>query len=415
MKILVYGLNFSPELTGVGKYSGEMAVWLAQRDVRVDVVTAPPYYPSWSLGEGYRPARYYAESLPGEHGTGVVIRCPLWLPKRLSGAKRLLHLASFTISSLPVFLWLLLSRRPDMVFVVAPSLMYAAPAAVLCKILRLRSWLHIQDFEVDAAFGLNMLQSSGVRSLALRVERLTLQLYSKVSTISFRMLELLGAKGVCATRSVLFPNWVDTSLIKPHHGENEYRTRFNVSREHCLCLYSGNLGEKQGLEVVIEAARMLTGSPSIQFLISGEGSAKSSLQALAADLPNTHWLELQPLERLSELLGCADIHLLPQRDGTADLVMPSKLSGMLASGRPVIGAARADTELGMVLSDVGVRVDPADAGGMAQAILALSKDPVKRCAMGKRSREYSESKFGKSHILSKLLGEMDSLVQGSAR
>jgi colanic acid biosynthesis glycosyl transferase WcaI len=414
VKILIYGLNFSPELTGVGKYSGEMAVWLAQHNVRVDVVTAPPYYPSWTLGEGYKAGRYARESLPGYEEMGLVVRCPLWLPKKLSGLKRLIHLASFTLSSLPVFLWMLISRRPDMVFVVAPSMMYAAPAALLAKLLRLRSWLHIQDFEVDAAFGLNMLKSAKLRSFVLAVERATLNMFCKVSTISMRMLELLQTKGVSRAQSVLFPNWVDTSLIQPHEGANKYRDRFGIAKQQCLCLYSGNLGEKQGLEVIVEAAKVLANNPSIQFLISGEGSAKTGLQSLAQGLNNIHWLELQPLERLSELLGSADIHLLPQRDGAADLVMPSKLSGMLASGRPVIGAARAETELGMVLKEVGVRIEPADAVAMAGAIQELSEDPARRNLLGRRSRDYSEKSLGKNSILLKLLGDMKSLVYPSA-
>src|ERR1039457_2732753 len=112
LKILVYGLNFSPELTGVGKYTGEMAEWLAVRGHEVRVVTAPPYYPHWKVGSGYRAGWYETEHWGGSR----VWRCPLWIPAKPGGIKRLVHLASFAFSSFPVMLGQAL-WRPDVVWV----------------------------------------------------------------------------------------------------------------------------------------------------------------------------------------------------------------------------------------------------------------------------------------------------------
>ena len=103
MRIVIYGINYSPELTGIGKYSGEMAEWLASRGHEVRVVTAPPYYPQWRIREGFsniwsKEEKSYTD-LTFNNGSGVLVyRCPLWVPEQPSGFKRLLHLASFAFS-----------------------------------------------------------------------------------------------------------------------------------------------------------------------------------------------------------------------------------------------------------------------------------------------------------------------------
>ena len=113
MRILIYGINFSPELTGIGKYTGEMAAWLAARGHEVRVVTAPPYYPDWQVWAGFSAWQYQLADETG--GRLRVVRCPLWVPARPSGLTRLLHLASFALSSLPVLLWQW-RWRPEVVF-----------------------------------------------------------------------------------------------------------------------------------------------------------------------------------------------------------------------------------------------------------------------------------------------------------
>ena len=117
MKILVYGINYSPELTGIGKYTGEMVEWLAAQGHEVRVITAPPYYPQWQVGENYSAWRYKREE-----GAATVWRCPLYVPKQPSTLKRLLHLGSFAVSS---FFPLMAQRRwkPDRI-----CLLYTSPS-----------------------------------------------------------------------------------------------------------------------------------------------------------------------------------------------------------------------------------------------------------------------------------------------
>ena len=139
---------------------------------------------------------------------------------------------------------------------------------------------------------------------------------------------------------------------------SRYRDELTISDEVCVALYSSNMGEKQGLEIVLEVARQLQHEPDLLFVLCGEGAARERLMKLGAGLGNVRWLPLQPAERLNELLNLADVHLLPQRSDAADLVMPSKLTGMLLSGRVVLATAEAGTQVARMVSPCGKVVKP---------------------------------------------------------
>lgn len=394
MKILLYGINFAPELTGIGKYTGEMAVWLAKAGHDVRVVTAPPYYPDWRVAKDYRASRYMHEVWEGVR----VWRAPLWVPARPSGLKRLLHLASFALSSLPVMLRQLL-WRPDVVWVVEPPLVCAPTALCVARLVRARAWLHIQDYEVDAAFSLGLLKGSFARRLVTGLERWLMRRFDQVSTISDSMMKHALAKGVDADRLVQCPNWIDLSRIFPLAGPSSYRAELNIPATSVVALYSGNMGNKQGLEILADAARLLSDEPNLVFVFCGNGAGRADLEKLSKGLSNVRFLDLQPTERLNDLLGLADIHLLPQRADAADLVMPSKLTGMLASGRAVVATAHAETELGRVVAKCSVITTPGDAEAFANAVRALARDACRRHALGKAGREYAELKLNIAHIL----------------
>lgn len=394
MKLLIYGINFAPEPTGTGKYSGEMASWLAGRGHEVVVVTAPPYYPAWRVDKGYSAWRYRRESIDGVR----VWRCPLWVPARPSGLTRIVHLASFAAASLPVIL-LLGFRRPDVVLVIEPALA-CAPGALLATCLGgAKAWLHVQDFEIDAAFGLGQVKSDWGRTVLTTLERWLMRRFHRVSTISVRMLERLVTKAVSKERCVLFPNWVDTGAIYPLGRPSVFREELGIDSHDVVVLYAGNMGEKQGLEIVIDAARLLGQQGGLRFVMCGNGAAYERLRTLGVGLQNLHWLPLQPVDRLNELLNLADIHLLPQRADAADLVMPSKLTGILASGRPVVATARPGTEVWSVVEGRGVSVPPGNASAFAEAIRALAVDVPRRASLGAAGRRYAEEILAQDVVL----------------
>ncbi|MDT0496372.1 glycosyltransferase WbuB [Algiphilus sp. W345] len=405
MRILVYGLNFFPELTGVGKYTGEMVQALVSAGHDVRVVTAPPYYPEWVVPLPHTSRRYY---MGNELGCAVY-RCPLWVPVNPGGGKRLVHLASFAVSSLPIALrqvfW-----KPDVVWTVEPSLLTAPIAAVVAKLSGAASWIHIQDFEIDAAFGLGLLRGATLQRIVLVMERMLLRRFDRVSTISNRMLERAAKKGVAPSKLTLFPNWVDTAAVRPLEGFSPYRRELGIPAESVVALYSGNMGEKQGLEILGDTARRLSGRSDIRFVFCGGGSGRSALERQCAGLSNVQFLPLQSMDRFNDLLGLADIHLLPQRADAADLVMPSKLTGMLASGRAVLATAVESTELAKAVSGRGVVVPPGDVERFSAALTELASDSVRRAELGRCARQYAEDALGREAVLGRFVEELATLA-----
>jgi colanic acid biosynthesis glycosyl transferase WcaI len=392
--VLLYGINFTPELTGCGKYTGEMAAWLAARGTEITVVTAPPYYPAWRVDAPYSSHLYRSETSERVE----IVRCPLFVPRRPTGLKRVLHLLSFACTSLPVLLWLALRRRPDVIVAIEPPFLGAPAAWLAARLTGARAWLHVQDFELDAAFDLGLLRSQTLRRLVLRAESALLRRFDRVTTISERMRARLRSKGVAPARAQLFPNWVDLEQIRPLEPRPR---RQGFHTEDVIVLYSGNMGKKQGLETLIEAARIVatTGYERIQFVLCGDGVARAELKAAAQDLPNVTFAPLVPLERLNDLLNFADIHVLPQRADAEDLVFPSKLTNMLASGRPVVATARLGTQVATVLDGCGVVVPPGSPAALAVALSDLAADDRRRSELGAEARRVAERLWDKDSVL----------------
>lgn len=409
MRIVIYSIFYKPDLTGVGKYTGEMAEWLVTRGHEVHIVTAPPFYPQWKVSANYRSWLYRHETMSGVS----VWRCPLWVPGQPSGLKRIIHLVSFAIFSFPLML-LKVFWRPDVVIVVEPPLFCAPVSLIVSWLCRARSWLHVQDFEVDAAFDLGILLSPRLRHRVLAVERWLMGKFDRVSTISDQMMVRLGSKGTQSERRVLFPNWVDINHIYPIKSTSAFRQQLGISVTSTVFLYSGNMGEKQGLEIVIEAARRLVDFENIVFVMCGHGAVYGHLRELASGLTNIYWLALQPLDRLNELLNMADIHLLPQRADATDLVMPSKLTGMLASGRPVLATAFEGAQIAEVLDSTGVIVPPENIDLFVSAMMSLVENDQQRQQLGNNAREYAVENLGRDAILARFEESLQKCVSDSS-
>jgi colanic acid biosynthesis glycosyl transferase WcaI len=273
----------------------------------------------------------------------------------------------------------------------------------------------MQDFEVEAAFDLGLLATARGwhRRLALAAERVVLKSFARVSTISHRMEKRLRVKGVADERIVSFPNWVDTAEIHPLEGPNPYRDELALSPDSVVALYAGNFGEKQGVETLLDVARRLRDGDAMErrivIVLCGDGAARHDIHRLAERLENVRVLPLQPKERFNQLLNLADIHLLPQRVGAADLVMPSKLGGMLASGRPVVAAAAAGTQVADEVVGRGIVVPPEDAAAMAAAVSRLARDPVERARLGAAARAYAVEAWDRERILLRFESQLEAL------
>ncbi|HBI11856.1 MAG TPA: colanic acid biosynthesis glycosyltransferase WcaI [Franconibacter pulveris] len=405
MKILVYGINYSPELTGIGKYTGEMVEWMAREGHEVRVITAPPYYPQWQVGENYSAWRYRKEQ-----GAATVWRCPLYVPKQPSTLKRLIHLGSFAVSS---FFPLLAQRswKPDRIIGVVPTLFCTPGMRLLAKLSGAKTLLHIQDYEVDAMLGLGMAGKGNggkIARLATRFERSGLHNVDNVSTISRSMMNKAREKGVPEERVIFFPNWSEVSRFRDVTQEEAatLRQQLGLPADKKIILYSGNIGEKQGLETAIEAADRLKDKPW-EFVIVGQGGGKARLEKMAAErgLSNVRFFPLQPYDALPALLKMADCHLVIQKRGAADAVLPSKLTNILAVGGNAVITAENDTELGQLCQNypgIAVCVEPESTPALAQGIEACLGLPKFNTV----AREYAERTLEKENVLSQFIADI---------
>jgi colanic acid biosynthesis glycosyl transferase WcaI len=407
MKITLVSLNYSPELTGIGKYNGEMLPWFAEQGDQVSALCAPPYYPEWQIHSGFSGKRF-ATSV--KNGVSVT-RCPTYVPAQPTTVKRLIHLASFAFSS-SVALFGRLFKKPDVVLVVEPTLFCVPSVLLFCKLTGAKSVLHIQDYEVDAMFGLGMAGKAGFLSkFAFSVERWLMRRFDAVSTISYSMMAKAQEKGVEPSRLVFFPNWSDTSFVHPDVGGSSLRKTWGVDESQKVVLYAGNIGAKQGLELVMEAASLYISRPEVKFFMVGSGAYVDELKRMVVDrnLTNVEFKPLQAWEDVPAMLAMADVHLVVQRKGAADAVLPSKLTNILSAGGNAVITAEADTELGRLVDEypgIYTAVEPEDVNAFCAGLdIELAKSGVNHVA-----RDYAEKNLNKEAILSRFRDDLKNLI-----
>ncbi|WP_066558273.1 WcaI family glycosyltransferase [Croceicoccus bisphenolivorans] len=393
MQILIVGLNYAPEPIGIGPYTTGLAEGLVARGHTVQVIAGLPYYPQWQPYDGQPRKGYVAR----ENGV-TVTRVRHYIPARPSGPRRILHHLSFALSA----------RGPamraarggiDAVIAIAPSLLSVPVARAAARLAGAPLWVHVQDFEAEAAVATGMLRAgSAPARLALNLERDCLISAAKVSTISPQMRSRLHEKGIAKGRVVEMRNWFDPTLDFANADVEGLRARWGLTGR-TVALYSGNIANKQGLDIVIEAARAIRARSDIAFVICGEGPNRATLQSLAQGLDNVQFRDLQPRGSLAAMLALADIHLLPQLAGAADLVLPSKLTNMLASGRPMVATAAAGTGLFDEVEGCGLNVEPGNAAALADAICALANDPALRQSLGDAARRRAAKRWSYQSII----------------
>jgi colanic acid biosynthesis glycosyl transferase WcaI len=404
-RVLIYALNYAPEVVGAGKYTAELAEWLAVNGFSPRVICAPPYYPDWKVANPYKGWRYRRETMNGVD----LWRCPLWVPRKPSGATRILHLLSFAISSF----WPLmrsLSWKPECLILMLPTLTSAPGAIVFKQVANCPAWIHIQDFELGAAIGLGLTDRGPMFRFLGRLERWFYRQFDLVSSISLRMSNRLKAMGISPDKVRLIPNWVDCALIGDDRRTGGLRQELGIQDGCFMALYAGTLNLKQGVEFIVETARILQDRPNLRFVICGAGPESRRLKNLANGLDNILWMDPLPTDRFPELLNAADMHLLTQLPGAADMVLPSKLGGILASGRPVIAAVGEGTEIAEILSGRGIVVPASDPGAIAGAVVELMDSPIVAGRLGEEGRRYAENTLDKQIVLPQFHHELLHLI-----
>ncbi|TAH25354.1 MAG: colanic acid biosynthesis glycosyltransferase WcaI [Cytophagales bacterium] len=408
MKLLVFGINYSPELTGIGKYTSEMCAWLSEQGHNIDVITAMPYYPEWKIHSKYQNKYWHTEMIEG----AKVHRCPLYVPQNITGSKRIIHEFSFLVSS-SIFWIKTLFKKHDVIICICPPFHIGFIAWFFKSIKRTPIIYHIQDLQVDAARNLKILKSDFLLTVLENAEKFILKRMNKVSSISEGMKKNILKKGVKESNYISLPNWVDTDFIKPINNVAILKTQLGYKEEDKIILYSGNLGEKQGLDIILEAAEALKSETNIHFLLVGEGANKKQMQdiALSKKLNNLKFNQLFPYEQLPVLLSLADIHLVIQKSLASDLMLPSKLLSILSSGGLAIVTAEPNTSLYEIIQNnqAGIIIPPESS---SELLIAIKNNIFKdNQHIKNNARKFAIEELNKDNVLRKFENQLLILTQ----
>lgn len=394
MRIVVWGINYAPEFTGIAPHSVALCEFLRARGHDVEMVTSFAYYPTWEKQPADRGQLYRTDLVNGIR----VRRCWHFVPARVSALKRIFHEGSFVFTSTCRALTL---PRPDAYVVVSPPLLLGVAAWFVGKLKDAPFVFHVQDMQPDAAVGLGMLKANWFTRALYGLEAFAYRHAARVSGITTGMLKSFQKKGVPEAKLIYFPNAIDLQKNEAVPARGEFRERHGFGRDKFLAVYAGNLGVKQGLEVLLETAPLLR-DRRIELLICGDGAQREALAARAREmnLPNFSMLPLQAGRDYQALLADADLCFITQQAGAGNSFFPSKLLGLLAASKPVVTVAAPECELALSLVEggFGVNVAPGRSQELADVLDALANDPARLAQYGAAGRRYVEQ-FEKGRVM----------------
>jgi colanic acid biosynthesis glycosyl transferase WcaI len=406
MRVIVWGINYAPELTGIAPYNRALCEHLHNTGHEVRMVTTFPYYPAWNKSETDRGKLFRTDVINGVK----VFRCWHYVPRSVTTLRRIVHEATFVVTT---FLRMLTLPRPDIYVVISPPLLLGLAARVL-QIFRPSPYVfHVQDLQPDAAVGLGMLKPSAFTRLLYRLEALAYRNAIAVSGISHGMLDAFTRKGVPAARQIYFPNGVTLAAQNNLLARGKFRARYGFKADEFLAIYSGNLGVKQGLDILVEASKQLDGIP-VRIVICGDGAVRPKLEASIQleRLQNMTMLPLQPDKEYQEMLADADVCLVTQQAGSGAAFFPSKLLAVLALARPVVGVADDTSELRRAITEGGFGkcVQPGDAKKLSEVLQRLSANRTELERYGSNGHKYVEQ-FAFAKLLPQFTADLERLLK----
>lgn len=396
-RVLILTNFFSPERTGIGVTATDSARFVKELGHTVEVVTTIPYYPEWKVDPSYSGkivTKDTFEDIP-------ITRVWMYVPQKLSTLKRILHELSGGILMVMASLF----KPADILFCMSPPLTLGFLSMLLAKLRRKKYWCYVLDIQPDAAIDLGMLKNPLVRKTSFLMEKWMYRGSDKIVVLSEGMARNIQGKGVSHSKIHIAPVAVDVAELTYGKADSlTFRKKANAI-DSFLVLYSGNLGIKHNIEVIVEAAQLLEKQEDIHFAIVGDGAAKPTIQKLVQQkgLKNISMHPLCGREEFPDMLASVNLLLAPQRKEVTDIVVPSKLISYLCSGTPIIATADPDSESARILqgNKVGYVLPPEDAQTLASKILEVRDSPVESLALAKQGVAFVSEEFSNEHVRDK--------------
>jgi glycosyltransferase involved in cell wall biosynthesis len=394
LRILLIGINYVPEETGIAPYTAGLAEHLADRGHSVVAVTGLPSYPQWRVYDGYRRLLWKREAVRGVD----VRRRWHYVPRQQSAIRRGLYEGTFFLSGLSA----LALPRPDAVIGIVPSLSGGLLARLAASRFRVPYGLIFQDLVGQAARQSGVGGGGRVARGVRAAEGWAARGAAAVGIIAEGFRPYLESLGVDAKRIHRVRNW--THVEAPTMDRGVVRERLGLPHDAIVCLHAGNMGHKQGLENVIECARLAAERDGrLLFVLMGDGNRRSYLEGLTGQykLPNVRFLPLQSKAFFPNILAAADLLLVNQRGTVGDMSLPGKLTAYFISGQPIVAAVAHDSETAreVTVSGAGVVVEPDDPEALMDAIEGLVGDPARCDRLGAAGKRYAGEKLAPAAVL----------------
>jgi colanic acid biosynthesis glycosyl transferase WcaI len=405
--VLILSIYYAPEQTGIAPYTTQIAEHLVERGARVTAITGMPHYPSWRLDRGYRNRLRSIERRAGVD----LVRLRHFVPRRQSAARRALYETTYLLQALtarPRF-------RPDVVLAVIPNLGCGVAAAVHAKRFGIPLVVLVQDLAGSAAAQSGIQGGQAVANVTSGIEGRVLRAATRVAVLNDAFRKAAERMGVVPSRIVSLPNWSHMPL--PAADREVTRARLGWPTGTVVALHAGNMGLKQDLGNVVEAARLAAAEAvDVRFVLMGDGSQRSTLEEASTGVTRVEFRDACYGQDYADVLAAADVLLVNERDSVKDMSLPSKLTSYFLSGRPIVAAVNnhGTTAFEVKRSGGGVVVTPGEPSVLLKTCVQLGRDGTRARALGARGRDYASQALDRKRALQRLEKILDD-AQEAAR
>ena len=408
LHVLILGLNYLPEQTGIAPYTSALARGLQTRGMHVDVLSANPHYPEWKVHSGFG-SWTKQDTVDGV----AVCRLRHYVPARPSGVKRLLSEISFGLR-------LVFSRwgKPDVVVMVSPALFANAIATLRIRLGRHKPAVNVWLQDIYS-LGITEIGMGGglVARIISWVETKTLNAASGVVVIHSRFADYVSAKlGVDADRVEVVRNWTHLDAA-PNANLPAIRSAHGWAADETVVLHAGNMGLKQGLENVVNAARLADEHQlPLRFVLLGNGSQRDELRALARGIERLDFIDSLDDAGFQGALSAADILLVNEKPGVSEMAVPSKLTSYFDAGRPVLAATDPTgiTAGEIEAAQAGLVVKAGDAQALVDVAMRLAGEPVAAAKLGANGLRYRHEVLGEDAAIDRYSNWLRHLAEQNA-
>jgi len=391
MKVLLITFQFPPERTGNAPLLGELCEDLAAAGHEITVLAGPVHHSFRFVPREYRRGIISRER---RHGAFVIranapLTADMWTNK----------LIGFVHFPTAVVILGCLMKRRHVILCPSPPLWLGLAASLVSALKQCPYVYVVQDLWPSAPVRLGLWRNRLLIKFFSWMERWVYARAAQVIVVADTMRRDVRAAGAPDDKISTIENWIDTSFIRPLSKDNGFRRQVAADGDSVI-LYSGNMGHSHAVDIVIQAARLLSDRPNVRFVLVGEGTRKPGLEQMAKDLGlnNVVFLPLQPRERLPEVMAAADISLVPLRRGLSTASLPSKIYTIMASGRPMVATLDRDEAAWRLVEKArcGLLVEPEDPKALASAIVRLLTEPGLARELGENGRRHAELHCGRA-------------------